>query len=117
MLEGIKITEGQDSFPLSFPCLQVSLGSSISAPQQVAFAETDFPDTVRGLLKWARRKHGGVTSLAEYRGVNTIYTRLGPGMGHREAELSSELHAVSMGVWDVLWRALMQAVEVVGLIE
>ncbi|XP_039191283.1 transforming growth factor beta receptor type 3-like isoform X2 [Crotalus tigris] len=58
---------------------QVSLGSSISAPQQVVFAETDFPDTARGLLKWASRNHGGVTSLAEYRGVNTIYTRLGPG--------------------------------------
>ncbi|XP_026551875.1 transforming growth factor beta receptor type 3-like [Pseudonaja textilis] len=58
---------------------QVSLGSSISASQLVASAETDFPDSARGLLKWARRKHGGVTSFAEYRGVNTIYTRLGSG--------------------------------------
>ncbi|XP_070592850.1 transforming growth factor beta receptor type 3-like [Erythrolamprus reginae] len=58
---------------------QVSLGSSISASQLVASAQTDFPDTARSLLKWARRKHGGVTSLAEYRGVNTIYTRLGSG--------------------------------------
>ncbi|XP_063148577.1 transforming growth factor beta receptor type 3-like [Candoia aspera] len=56
---------------------QVSLGSSVLAPELVASAETDFPDTARGLLKWARRKHGGVTSLAEYHGVNTIYTRLG----------------------------------------
>ncbi|KAM6470638.1 transforming growth factor beta receptor type 3-like isoform 1-T1 [Liasis olivaceus] len=56
---------------------QVSLGSRVLAPESVASAETDFPDTARGLLKWARRKHGGVTSLAEYHGVNTIYTRLG----------------------------------------
>ncbi|XP_058023868.1 transforming growth factor beta receptor type 3-like [Ahaetulla prasina] len=80
---------------------QVSLGSSISATQLVASAETDFPNTARGLLKWAQRKHGGVTSLAEYRGVNTIYTRLGSGMGHTEAKPASELPALSMGGWDV----------------
>lgn len=80
----------------------------------MASAETNFPDTAKGLLKWARRKHGGVTSLAEYRGVNTIYTRLGSGMGHTEAELASELPALSMGGWDAFQRALMQAVEVVG---
>ncbi|XP_062976578.1 transforming growth factor beta receptor type 3-like [Elgaria multicarinata webbii] len=56
---------------------QVSPGSSVSAPGPVASAETDFPETPRGLLKWAWREHGGVTSLAEYRGINTIYTRLG----------------------------------------
>ncbi|XP_034262968.1 transforming growth factor beta receptor type 3-like isoform X2 [Pantherophis guttatus] len=68
---------------------QVSLGSSISATQLVASAETDFPNTARGLLKWARRKHGGVTSLAEYHGVNTIYTRLGSG---GTAQATCKLH-------------------------
>ncbi|XP_015275315.1 PREDICTED: transforming growth factor beta receptor type 3-like [Gekko japonicus] len=56
---------------------QVSLGSSVSALGLVASAEINFPETTRSLLQWARREHGGVTSLAEYHGVNTIYTRLG----------------------------------------
>ncbi|XP_066469001.1 transforming growth factor beta receptor type 3-like [Tiliqua scincoides] len=56
---------------------QVSPGSSVSAPGLVAFAEINLPDTPKSLLKWTRRRHGGVTSLAEYHGVNTIYTRLG----------------------------------------
>ncbi|XP_053149426.1 transforming growth factor beta receptor type 3-like [Hemicordylus capensis] len=56
---------------------QVSPGSSVSALGPEASAEISFPETPRGLLKWVRRKHGGVTSLAEYHGVNTIYTRLG----------------------------------------
>ncbi|XP_008102829.2 transforming growth factor beta receptor type 3 isoform X2 [Anolis carolinensis] len=53
---------------------QVSLGSGVSAPEPGAFVEeTSFPKTPRGLLKWTRREHGGVTSLAEYHGVNTVY--------------------------------------------
>uniref|UniRef100_A0ABM5FM04 Transforming growth factor beta receptor type 3 n=1 Tax=Pogona vitticeps TaxID=103695 RepID=A0ABM5FM04_9SAUR len=57
---------------------QVSSGSSISAAEPVTSAkETSFPQTPRDLLKWARREFGGVTSLAEYHGVNTIYIRLG----------------------------------------
>ncbi|XP_060096661.1 transforming growth factor beta receptor type 3-like [Heteronotia binoei] len=55
---------------------QVSLGSRVSALGPVASAEINFPGTTRSLLQWARREHGGVTSLAEYHGVNTIYTRL-----------------------------------------
>lgn len=68
---------------LYFSYLQVSLGSSISAFGPVASAEINFPSTTRGLLQWARREHGGVTSLAEYHGVNTIYTRLRAGMGSK----------------------------------
>ncbi|XP_060620886.2 transforming growth factor beta receptor type 3-like isoform X1 [Anolis sagrei] len=53
---------------------QVSPGSSLLAPEPGAFTEeTSFPEAPRGLLKWARREHGGVTSLAEYHGVNTVY--------------------------------------------
>ncbi|XP_061472634.1 transforming growth factor beta receptor type 3-like isoform X2 [Rhineura floridana] len=63
---------------------QVSPGSTVSAPGPVASAETNFPETLRGLLKWARREHGGVTSLAEYHGVNRIYTRLGAGMDNED---------------------------------
>ncbi|XP_042310113.1 transforming growth factor beta receptor type 3-like isoform X2 [Sceloporus undulatus] len=57
---------------------QVSLGSSVSASEPGVFTkETNFPETLRGLLKWARREHGGITSLAEYHGVNTVYIHLG----------------------------------------
>ncbi|XP_054833740.1 transforming growth factor beta receptor type 3-like isoform X2 [Eublepharis macularius] len=56
---------------------QVSPGSHVSALGPVASAEITFPETSRSLLQWARREHGGVTSLAEYHGVNTIYTHLG----------------------------------------
>nr|XP_056703997.1 transforming growth factor beta receptor type 3-like [Euleptes europaea] len=56
---------------------QVSPGSSVSALGPVASAEINFPETRRSLLQWARREHGGVTSLAEYHGVNTIYIHLG----------------------------------------
>nr|XP_028573155.1 transforming growth factor beta receptor type 3-like [Podarcis muralis] len=63
---------------------QVSPGSNVSAPGPVASAETNLPKTPKRLLKWARREHGGVTSLAEYRGVNRIYTRLGAGMGNED---------------------------------
>lgn len=60
--------------------LQVSPGSSITASELMAPAkETHFPQTPRDLLKWARREFGGVTSLAEYHGVNTVYIRLGAG--------------------------------------
>ncbi|KAF7249071.1 Transforming growth factor beta receptor type 3 [Varanus komodoensis] len=56
---------------------QVSPGSRVSAAGPVASSEAEFLETPRELLKWARRKHGGVTSLAEYRGVNTVYLHLG----------------------------------------
>ncbi|XP_060127741.1 transforming growth factor beta receptor type 3-like isoform X2 [Zootoca vivipara] len=59
---------------------QVSPGSNVSATGPVASVEINLPKTPKGLLKWARREHGGVTSLSEYRGVNRIYTRLGAGM-------------------------------------
>ncbi|XP_048348030.1 transforming growth factor beta receptor type 3-like isoform X2 [Sphaerodactylus townsendi] len=58
---------------------QISPGSSITALGPVASAEINIPETRRSLLQWARREHGGVTSLAEYHGVNTIYTHLGAG--------------------------------------
>ncbi|KAJ7316207.1 hypothetical protein JRQ81_002369 [Phrynocephalus forsythii] len=57
---------------------QVSPASSISVAEPMTSAkETKFPQTPRELLKWARREFGGVTSLAEYHGVNTVYIRLG----------------------------------------
>ncbi|XP_077183416.1 transforming growth factor beta receptor type 3-like isoform X2 [Paroedura picta] len=58
---------------------QVSLGSSVSALGPVASVEISLPETTRNLLSWARREHGGVTSLVEYHGVNTIHTRLKAG--------------------------------------
>ncbi|XP_067419909.1 transforming growth factor beta receptor type 3-like [Emydura macquarii macquarii] len=56
---------------------QVSPGSSVLAPGSVTVAETRLPQTPRELLRWAHRKHGGVSSLAAYRGINTVYVRLG----------------------------------------
>ncbi|XP_044310028.1 transforming growth factor-beta receptor type 3-like protein [Varanus komodoensis] len=55
----------------------LSRATQVSAAGPVASSEAEFLETPRELLKWARRKHGGVTSLAEYRGVNTVYLHLG----------------------------------------
>ncbi|XP_043389186.1 dual specificity mitogen-activated protein kinase kinase 7 isoform X3 [Chelonia mydas] len=56
---------------------QVSPGSRVSALGGVSVTETRLPQTPRGLLRWAHEEHGGVSSLAAYRGVNTVYVRLG----------------------------------------
>ncbi|XP_074791720.1 transforming growth factor beta receptor type 3-like [Natator depressus] len=56
---------------------QVSPGSRVSALGGVSVTETQLPQTPRGLLRWAHEEHGGVSSLAAYRGVNTVYVRLG----------------------------------------
>nr|XP_048688316.1 transforming growth factor beta receptor type 3-like isoform X3 [Caretta caretta] len=56
---------------------QVSPGSRVSALGGVSVIETRLPQTPRGLLRWAHEEHGGVSSLAAYWGVNTVYVRLG----------------------------------------
>uniref|UniRef100_A0A452INQ2 ZP domain-containing protein n=1 Tax=Gopherus agassizii TaxID=38772 RepID=A0A452INQ2_9SAUR len=56
---------------------QVSPGSRLSALGGVTVTETQLPQTPRGLLRWAHEEHGGVSSLAAYRGVNTVYVQLG----------------------------------------
>ncbi|XP_039370139.1 dual specificity mitogen-activated protein kinase kinase 7 isoform X3 [Mauremys reevesii] len=56
---------------------QVSPGSRVSALGGVTVTETRLPQTPRGLLRWAREEHGGVSSLAAYRGVNMVYVQLG----------------------------------------
>ncbi|XP_039370144.1 dual specificity mitogen-activated protein kinase kinase 7 isoform X8 [Mauremys reevesii] len=58
---------------------QVSPGSRVSALGGVTVTETRLPQTPRGLLRWAREEHGGVSSLAAYRGVNMVYVQLGDG--------------------------------------
>uniref|UniRef100_A0A8C3SY44 ZP domain-containing protein n=1 Tax=Chelydra serpentina TaxID=8475 RepID=A0A8C3SY44_CHESE len=56
---------------------QVSPGSRVSALGGVSVTETQLPQTPRGLLHWAHEEHGGISSLAAYRGVNMVYVRLG----------------------------------------
>ncbi|TFJ97620.1 Peptidyl-Lys metalloendopeptidase [Platysternon megacephalum] len=56
---------------------QVSPGSRVSALGGVTVTETWLPQTPRGLLRWAHEEHGGVSSLAVYRGINTVYVQLG----------------------------------------
>ncbi|XP_043362333.1 transforming growth factor beta receptor type 3-like [Dermochelys coriacea] len=56
---------------------QVSPGSRVSALGGVSVTETWLPQTLRGLLRWAHEEHGGVSSLAAYRGINTVYVQLG----------------------------------------
>ncbi|XP_030401216.1 transforming growth factor beta receptor type 3-like isoform X4 [Gopherus evgoodei] len=56
---------------------QVSPGSRLSALGGVTVTETQLPQTPRGLLRWAHEEHGGVSSLAAYRGVNMVYVQLG----------------------------------------
>ncbi|XP_034647784.1 transforming growth factor beta receptor type 3-like isoform X7 [Trachemys scripta elegans] len=56
---------------------QVSLGSRVSALGGVTVTETRLPQTPRGLLRWVHEEHGGLSSLAAYRGVNMVYVQLG----------------------------------------
>ncbi|XP_029769740.1 transforming growth factor beta receptor type 3-like [Terrapene carolina triunguis] len=56
---------------------QVSLGSRVSALGGVTVTETRLPQTPRGLLRWVHEEHGGLSSLAAYRGINMVYVQLG----------------------------------------
>ncbi|XP_050781789.1 transforming growth factor beta receptor type 3-like isoform X4 [Gopherus flavomarginatus] len=79
---------------------QVSPGSRLSALGGVTVTETQLPQTPRGLLRWAHEEHGGVSSLAAYRGVNMVYVQLGddgvsPGACKLRRNFLSQTHFAS----------------------